>query len=194
MTPRDTMGIVSGTFTLYIGQTALESWTICLSRFSSRLSEPYEWTITPVPQHGEGAVIIQTADLAEGLLLPADDPGTQVAVRPLIAGRSEPPSPTLQTRSGSSRPWPKAMRWTWLPMPCLHPAITIGRRRSIHWAKRDRRPIHAAQTHRPAHHKQSPHLSSPSSSPRTPRIRSRMIRSRHTQFDAPMAIASGGSP
>jgi hypothetical protein len=189
------MGIVSGTFTLYIGQTALESWTICYSRFSSRLSEPYEWTITPVPQHGEGAVIIQTADLAEGLLLPADDPGTQVAVRPLIAGRSEPPSPTLQTRSGSSRPLaegdaldlaPDAM-----PSPCDH-----NRSATINSLGETRSKTYPCGPNPSscAHHKQSPHLSSPSSSPRTPRIRSRMIRSRHTQFDAPMAIASDGSP
>ena len=86
------MGIVSGTFTLYIGQTPLGVLDNKLFAFLVPPIRAHEWTITPVPQHGEDAVIIQTADLAEGLLLPADDPGTQVAVRPLIAGRSEPPT------------------------------------------------------------------------------------------------------
>ena len=50
-----------------------------------------EWIITPVPQHGEDAVIVQRAD-GTGLVLPGADTGTPVAVRPLIAGRSEPPT------------------------------------------------------------------------------------------------------
>jgi hypothetical protein len=86
------MGIVSGTFTLYIGQTPLGVLDNKLFAFLVPPIRAHEWTITPIPQHGDDAVIIQTADLAEGLILPADDPGTQVAVRPLIAGRSEPPT------------------------------------------------------------------------------------------------------
>jgi hypothetical protein len=92
MTSRNTMGIVSGTFTLYAGQTPLGVLDDKLFAFLVPPIRAHEWTITPVPQHGEDAVIIQTVDLAEGLLLPSDDPGTQVAVRPLIAGRSEPPT------------------------------------------------------------------------------------------------------
>jgi Peptidase inhibitor I66 len=92
MTPRNTMGIVSGTFTLYAAQTPLGVLDSKLFAFLVPPIRAHEWTITPVPQHGENAVIIQAVDDADGLLLPADDPGTQVAVRPLIAGRSEPPT------------------------------------------------------------------------------------------------------
>lgn len=86
------MGIASGTFTLHAGQTPLGVLDHKLFAFLVPPIVAYKWTITPVPQHGENAVIIQTADLVEGLLMPADDPGTQVAVRLLIAGRSEPPT------------------------------------------------------------------------------------------------------
>lgn len=51
-----------------------------------------QWMITPVPQHGENAVIIQTHDGSAGMLLPDQRPGTQVAVQPLIAGQSYPPT------------------------------------------------------------------------------------------------------
>jgi peptidase inhibitor I66 len=92
MTSRNTMGIPSGTFTLYAGQTPLGVLDNKLFAFLVPPIRAHEWTITPVPQHGENTVIIQTTDFTEGLLLPSDEPGTQVAVRPLIAGRSEPPT------------------------------------------------------------------------------------------------------
>jgi len=85
------MAIPSGTFALYAGEASLGVLDNKLFAFLVPPIRAHEWIITPVPQHGDNAVIIQTEDLAEGLLLPADDPGTQVAVRPLIAGRSEPP-------------------------------------------------------------------------------------------------------
>src|SRR5262245_20836443 len=79
------------TVALYIGETRLGVLDNELYAFLIPPIRVDEFIITPVPQHGENAVIIETADRATGLLLPGAETGTHVAVGPLIAGRSEPP-------------------------------------------------------------------------------------------------------
>lgn len=82
----------SGTITLYAGHTPLGIIDQRLFAILDDHDQAAQWVITPVPQHGPDAVIIETHDHSAGMLLPDEQAGTQVAVRPLIAGRSYPPT------------------------------------------------------------------------------------------------------
>lgn len=83
---------MSQTVFLYAGETPLGILDNQLVAFLIPPLRAQEWIITPVPQHGDDAVIIETADHTAGLLLLDEKTGTPVAVGPLIAGRSEPPT------------------------------------------------------------------------------------------------------
>ncbi|KAG8996131.1 hypothetical protein FRB94_008556 [Tulasnella sp. JGI-2019a] len=50
-----------------------------------------EWRVTTIPQTGPDTYIIETVDGGRGWVLSEEEPFTQVAVRPLIVGRSDPP-------------------------------------------------------------------------------------------------------
>ena len=86
------MDTLSGTCTLYAGQAPLGVVDDRLFAFLGEDERVERWVVTPVPQHGENAVIIETHDRSAGMLLPDERPGTQVAVTPMIVGTSEPPS------------------------------------------------------------------------------------------------------
>ena len=79
------------TVTLYAGHAPLGVIDQRLFALLTDHEQAAQWVITPVPQHGENAVIIQSPDRSTGILLPDQQLGTQVAVRPLIAGHSYPP-------------------------------------------------------------------------------------------------------
>lgn len=85
------MDQLSGPVTLHVGGAQLGVLDNQLYAFLVPPLRPEKWIITPVPQHGPDAVIIEKADRSAGLVLPEKNPGTQVAVTPLIAGMSEPP-------------------------------------------------------------------------------------------------------
>ncbi|KAF9523926.1 hypothetical protein CPB83DRAFT_862140 [Crepidotus variabilis] len=61
-------------------------WAILLDRPPAE-----EWKIQAIPQSGPNRYIITKPNGFEGWVLPLDDPETQIAVRPLIIGPSEPP-------------------------------------------------------------------------------------------------------
>jgi hypothetical protein len=86
------MDTLSGPVILHAGHAPLGVIDDRLFALLAGPEQVEQWVVTPVPQHGENAVIIQTDDLSAGMLLPDEQPGTQVAVRPLIAGRSYPPT------------------------------------------------------------------------------------------------------
>jgi len=83
---------MNATVTLYAGNAPLGVIDERLFALLTDHDQAAQWVITPVPQHGEDAVIIQSHDRSTGMLLPDQQPGTQVAVRPLIAGHSYPPT------------------------------------------------------------------------------------------------------
>jgi hypothetical protein len=78
--------------TLYVGYAPLGVIDERVFALLADHDQAAQWVITPVRQHGENAVIIQSHDRATGMLMPDQEPGTQVAVRPLIAGHSYPPT------------------------------------------------------------------------------------------------------
>jgi hypothetical protein len=86
------MDIPSTPVTLYAGHTPLAVIDQRLFALLDHQDQAEQWVITPVPQHGDDAVIIETHDHAAGMVLPNPQPGTQVTVQPLIAGRSYPPT------------------------------------------------------------------------------------------------------
>jgi hypothetical protein len=86
------MDTLNAPVTLYAGHSPLGVIDERLFALLSDHEQAERWVITPVPQHGENAVIIQTYDGIAGMLLPHQELRTQVAVRPLIAGLSYPPT------------------------------------------------------------------------------------------------------
>ncbi|THG95045.1 hypothetical protein EW026_g6535 [Hermanssonia centrifuga] len=61
--------------------------------FAVLLEEPLptEWRVTPSERDGPNAYIIEKVDRSAGWVLPEEEPYTQLAVRPLIIGASDPP-------------------------------------------------------------------------------------------------------
>jgi len=86
------MDTLRGTVTLLAGQAPLGVVDDRLFALLVDHDRAEQWVVTPVPRYGKNAVIIETHDRSAGMVLPDEQPGTQVAVRPLIVGRSEPPS------------------------------------------------------------------------------------------------------
>jgi len=83
---------MNATVALYAGYAPLGVIDERLFALLVEHGQAARWIVTPVPQHGENAVIIETHDQTAGMLLPDQQPGTQVAVQPLIAGHSYPPT------------------------------------------------------------------------------------------------------
>jgi hypothetical protein len=83
--------VLSGPVTLHVGGAQLGVLDNQLVAFLVPPIRAEEWIITPVPQHGENAVVVEKADRSAGWVLPDQQAGTPVAVTPLIAGVSEPP-------------------------------------------------------------------------------------------------------
>jgi Peptidase inhibitor I66 len=86
------MDTLCGTVTLQAGQAPLGVVDDRLFALLVDHDRAEQWVVTPVPRYGENAVVIETHDRSAGMVLPDEQPGTQVAVKPLIVGRSEPPS------------------------------------------------------------------------------------------------------
>lgn len=85
------MDQLRGPVTLHAGGAQLGVLDDRLVAFLVPPLRAQEWIITPVPQHGDNAVIVEKADRGAGLVLPDQRPGTQVAVTSLVAGLSYPP-------------------------------------------------------------------------------------------------------
>ncbi|KAI0766314.1 proteinase inhibitor [Irpex lacteus] len=54
--------------------------------------EATEWTLSRADNHKDNAYAVMSEDGVSGWVLPTSDPYTQIEVRPLIAGPSDPPT------------------------------------------------------------------------------------------------------
>ncbi|KAI0088753.1 hypothetical protein BDY19DRAFT_144265 [Irpex rosettiformis] len=89
--PWDVLKNPNGTFTLKVAGAPTAEVDDKLFAILLDSPPPTEWRLTPVERNGPDAYIVTTSDGAKGWVVPDVKPESQIVIRPLIVGPSEPP-------------------------------------------------------------------------------------------------------